>query len=423
MKPTTWFTPLARPPFAREHHGPDGPPDGLRVLEISSRSPQPLGRQLSAMFLEDPASGKPVEAVYQAAKCYGPEGGPAGRVLANGFDAKQLDRTRCRAGRLRGFDDGRLFWPAETGTQFYDRLWIRSARAAGVGAVDYDAFTDRFHRRGHALACQARSMAMLQGMARARVLDRLDDPMAFSELMDQGFAAGPTDESRRSEIRIAVTGSPRFGDAEVVRRKLDELAERASPHPLRLLHGGSGELDAAVEAWARETGTPAAAYPADWDAHPKAAGYRANEALLAQGDPHVVVGFPDYDGKRPRHLLHEARERRLEVEQVVVEGGEAWTHTADGKLADLAAMGNALGRTRLHAPVEGPGELAAARLANGDPAIDGEIRVAVAPGPAGENRAALRAKLDAVRERSAPAALRLAFEETVATSSAAAVAH
>ena len=76
---TTWFTPLERPPFVAEHHDPPGPPAGLRVLEISSRSDSPFGRALSAMRLRAAGSdgdhGRVVEAVYQNAKCYG-EGGP-----------------------------------------------------------------------------------------------------------------------------------------------------------------------------------------------------------------------------------------------------------------------------------------------------------------------------------------------------------
>ena len=424
MKPTTWFTPLDRPPFVQEHHAASGPPANLRVLEISSRSDQPLGRRLSAMFLKDPETGKPVESVYQAAKCYGAEGGPAGHVLDNGFDAKRFDRERSRGARLRGFQHGEMFWPASTGTQFYDRLWMQSARAADVGRVDYDAFTDVFHRRGQTFACQARSMAMMQGMIRAKVIDRIDDPMAFSETMDAAFFDAPkTSDQRRDEIRIAVTGSQRFADADVVRNKLDDLAKRASPHPLRLIHGGQGDLDAIVEGWASETGTPTEIHRPDWEQHPHAAGYRANEEILAEHDPHMVVSFPDFDGKLPRHLVHEGRKRHLEIERVEIDGDQAWTHTPDGELADLQGLGNGLAATKLHAKVEGPSVLAAARLANGHPGKDGEIRVVVAPGPGKEDAATLRAHLDGIRERSAPAALRLAFEESVVAGDAINIAH
>ena len=422
MKPTTWFTPLDRSPFVQEHHDANGPPENLRVLEISSRSQQPLGRRLSAMFLKDADSGKPVESVYQASKCYGNEGGPAERVLDNGFDAKQLDRDRCKTGRLRGFEQKDMFWPANTGTQFYDRLWMRGAREADVGATDFDAYTDMFHRRGKALACQARTMAMMQGMIRADRLDTIDDPMRFSETMDEAFALEPTSPALRDELRVAVTGSQKFRDDDVIRRKLDEILERASGHPVRLMHGGAGDLDRIVETWASEAGVPTAIYTADWDQFPKNAGYRRNEEML-NADPHLVVGFPDYDGKQPRHLMHTAGKKHLQVEQVNIEGGKAWTDTPNGKLADLNAIGKSLARTRLHSRVEGPGILAAAQLRNGDPGRDGEIRVVIAPGPSDENPGLLRAQLDSIRERATPAAVRLAFETSVVVNDAINIAH
>ena len=103
-RPTTWFTPLDRPPFATEHHDRAGAPANLRVLEISSRSDEPLGRSLSAMRLRaadtDDEHGLPVESVYQAAKCYG-DRGPDRQPLP-----KRIRRqaTRPRAPRQRAAD-------------------------------------------------------------------------------------------------------------------------------------------------------------------------------------------------------------------------------------------------------------------------------------------------------------------------------
>lgn len=421
MAAKTWFVPIPQPPFVIEEHSPNGPPVDLRVLEISSRSDVPLGRQLSAMYLIDPDTGKPVESAYQAAKCYGADGGPA-ELLDNGFASKSRDRERARQGGLRGFEHQGTFWPAETGTQFYDRLWIRAARNAGVEKVEYGGFSDMFHQRGRAYACQARSMAMMQGMIEARKLDRIEDPVGFAELMDEMYATERTDEGRRDEVRVAVTGSQRFRDRDVIFRKLDEVRSRVGAHPMRVMHSGEGALDAEVQAWAQGAGVVCETWSADWDAHPKNAGYVRNEQLVGEGDPHLLIAFPDYDAKTPRHLGEVARETHVTVEHVHVDGTEAWTETESGELVDLERLAEELERTQPVDRVSGPGPLAAARIANGDPKRDGEIRIVVAPGPNKENEDVVNAKLDSLRERAAPAAVRVAIEETIARDDAPAIA-
>ena len=410
QRPTTWFVPLTKPPFVAERHGEAGPPENLRVLEISSRSRDPLGRSLSAMFLKEPQSGHPVEAVYQAAKCYG-DSGPA-EVLNDGFRSKTRDRDRAGTGRLRGFDQGGTFWPSETGTQFYDKLWMVSARAAGVGATEHNAFTDMFHQRGRSMACQARTMAMMQGMIKARCLDAIDDPVRFSETVEISELE-ITSEQARDEIRVVVSGSPKYKNEDAVYEKLDEIRERIGPeHSMRVIHGDRYGLDRTVQAWAHETGVASTSVAEDWTAHPKNAGYVRNDEMLQEHDPHLVVMFPDNGGKGPRHLVQQAQEAELLVESVVDDGKERWTETENGKLADLATLAAELGRTQLAGKVAGPGPLGAASLRNGEPRIDGEIRVVITPGPAKENDRTVRAKLENLQERSQPAALRIAISET-----------
>ena len=176
----TWFRPAPHPPFyaAVEHGRP------RRTLEISSRSSDRLGRDLSAMNLPadgDP-HGRPVEAVYQAAKCYG-DGGPDTHVSRSGYEAKHHDRERRRQGPLAGFRHEGRQWPPETGSAFYDWLWTRSAlRCCGHGVVErlqrYDGFTDQFHRPG-ALACQAKTAAIVAGMGLSRARAAIQTPEAW----------------------------------------------------------------------------------------------------------------------------------------------------------------------------------------------------------------------------------------------------
>ena len=187
-RPTTWFTPLERPPFVAEHRDAAGPPPALRILEISSRSNEPFGRALSAMRLraagDDGDRARVVETVYQAAKCYG-SGGPDESPAANGFDAKRRDRERQKEGALRGFQHDGTYWPAASGSAFYDRLWIQAAVAAGATRelARYDAYTDQFHRPGVSVACQARAAAMLVGLERSRRIDRIHSTDQWAETL------------------------------------------------------------------------------------------------------------------------------------------------------------------------------------------------------------------------------------------------
>ena len=186
----TWFRPAPHPPFysAVEYGRP------RRTLEISSRSADRLGRDLSAMNL--PADGDPhgrlVEAVYQAAKCYG-DGGPDTHLSRSGYEAKHHDRERRRQGPLAGFRHEGRQWPPETGSAFYDWLWTRSAlRHCGHGVVErlqrYDGFTDQFHRPG-AVACQAKTAAIVAGMGLSMARAAIETPEAW--LSHVGGRAAP----------------------------------------------------------------------------------------------------------------------------------------------------------------------------------------------------------------------------------------
>ena len=387
-----WFEPLERPPFYQERRSDGNPPPGKRILEISSRSSEQLGRGLSAMNLRDAATGKPVEAIYQAAKCYG-GGGPAETIRSNGFEAKRDDGVRRRAGALRGFEHEGVFWPTSTGTQFYDRLWMRAALAHGVQDVAYDGYSDMFFSP-RAMACQARSMAMLQGIIRARMTDRIEDPEQFSALMRSGRETNP--EARKTapgkgEIRIAICADGRFEDPELVERKLNEILHRAEGARIALIDtGGDGaEIDAAR--WAEARGISHRSTP---------------DGLLETAAPHLVVEFTS--GGRNHRLTEVAARRGVAIEQV--DGHSETTLTANGRLTALDAI--ARGRAQL-TPAENltaPAPADAARIDNPDPTRDGEIRVAIRGG--GEaDRTLIRAKLEELRERAAPAALRLACQQ------------
>ncbi len=247
----TWFRAAPHPPFyaAVEHDRP------RRTLEISSRSADRLGRDLSAMNL--PAAGdphvRPVEAVYQAAKCYG-DGGPGTQLFRSGYEAKRHDRERRRQGPLAGFRHDGRHWPPETGSAFYDWLWTRSAlRSCGHGVVErlqrYDGFTDQFHRPG-ALACQAKAAAIVAGMGLSRVRTAIETPETWlSHLSGRAVPAppapAPTAPPRRVYAGIGSRETP-----QVILETMERIGRAMARHGWTLRSGAADGADTAFEAGA-----------------------------------------------------------------------------------------------------------------------------------------------------------------------------
>ena len=255
--PMTWFQPSAGPPF----HAARGRPPAGRSLEVSSRSRDPLGRELSAMNLPaagDPR-GRPVEAVYQAAKCYG-GGGPDASGCDSGYAAKGRDRERRRDGPLAAFEHEGRRWPAESGSAFYDWLWTRSAIARwGIGIVDrlreYGAFSDQFHHAG-ALACQAKTAAMVAGMGQARVQAAIESPEAW--LRETRGLAGRREPARGETAapgRIYAGVGSRSTPPDVLER-MERIAEALARRGWTLRSGAAAGADSAFERGARRAGAP-----------------------------------------------------------------------------------------------------------------------------------------------------------------------
>ena len=253
----TWFRPAPHPPFhtAVEHGRP------RRTLEISSRSSDRLGRDLSAMNL--PAAGDPhgrsVEAVYQAAKCYG-DGGPDAHVSRSGYEAKRRDRERRRQGPLAGFRHEGRQWPPETGSAFYDRLWTRSAlRHCGHGVVErlqrYDGFTDQFHRP-RALACQAKTAATVAGMGLSRARAAIETPEAWlAHISGRAAPAPPAPEPAGPPSRVYAGIGSRQTPAAVL-GTMERIGRAMARHGWTLRSGAADGADTAFEAGAERGDGP-----------------------------------------------------------------------------------------------------------------------------------------------------------------------
>ena len=143
-----------------------------RILEISSKSEDRLGVELSAFNLNfktpynEPA---PVEVLFQGGKVF-ERGGPfTDLYYLTSREAKKDDRLRI-SGYIEGFPYGSSDWRINPQTLFYDWLYIsalhqnQNVHLANL-LMEYDAFTDIEFNPEKSLNCQAYSAALFKALA------------------------------------------------------------------------------------------------------------------------------------------------------------------------------------------------------------------------------------------------------------------
>lgn len=140
-----------------------------RLLEISSKSDEEIGRRLSAFSLKIGIDGAeyPLESVYQGSKVF-EKAGPFPEIFSwEPRDAKRFMRENDH-GRLIGFELGGCRYPLNPKNAFYDWLYIRALakHAAWIQQnVCYDGYTDIEFNPKKQVNCQARAFAEFKSLA------------------------------------------------------------------------------------------------------------------------------------------------------------------------------------------------------------------------------------------------------------------
>lgn len=156
------------------------------VLEVSSKSTEKLGIELSAFNLDiyHPAVKQhvSVECAFQAAKVY-QNGGPYLDLLeGTSLNAKRDSRLRT-SGPLIAFQFDGKEWPIEPQTAFYDWLYIQALRHnpdLSVETSKYQAFTDIEFNPQRSINCQAYSVALYIALAKREILEHaISSPQDF----------------------------------------------------------------------------------------------------------------------------------------------------------------------------------------------------------------------------------------------------
>ncbi len=159
------------------------------LLEISTKSEDDLGRQLSAFNLKIQTQqfGEIVlECVFQGSKVF-ERGGPYTDLYgAEPRDAKRDQRLQ-ESGRLVGFTFENRQFPLEPKTVFYDWLYISAIypRRESFGQLSQHAgFTDIEFNPERSINCQARACALFVALTKSNLLDEaMSSETEFIRLM------------------------------------------------------------------------------------------------------------------------------------------------------------------------------------------------------------------------------------------------
>jgi len=163
-----------------------------RVLEISTKSEDEIGRRLSAFHLK--IGDCYLENIFQSSKVYETGGPYLDLLTVQAKDAKRDERHRT-SGSLNGFLYKGELWKLEPKTAFYDYLYILAAREtleeeAMNDIAAYDWFTDIEFNPNKSVNCQAEGAALLKHVVEHNCWDVLDNKTRWLEFYCQMIKEG-----------------------------------------------------------------------------------------------------------------------------------------------------------------------------------------------------------------------------------------
>lgn len=147
------------------------------ILEISSKSTEPLGNELSAFHLMLNCAGNrrmSVECAFQGSKVF-EDGGPYTDLYTVTSREARTDARLRSSGNLIAFRLLGEDFPATPVTAFYDWLYLSALRqnpALSAALFNYRAFSDIAFNPERSVNCQARSAALAVSLAHTAELDR-----------------------------------------------------------------------------------------------------------------------------------------------------------------------------------------------------------------------------------------------------------
>lgn len=161
------------------------------ILEISSKSLQPLGVLLSAFHLMKyvPSLEKsiPVENIYQGGKQFEQAGPFLDLYHGTAKQAKKDERLRTSGNLIRYYYENE-FLPINPIEAFYNWLYINALienQDLAQQILEYNAFTDIEFNPRTAINCQAKAAAIYVALHNLGLLDRVKEYHEFIKLFSK----------------------------------------------------------------------------------------------------------------------------------------------------------------------------------------------------------------------------------------------
>lgn len=159
-----------------------------RILEISSKSKDQLGIDLSAfnLMMADKKLNQrfSVECAFQSSKIF-ENGGPFLDLLSKTSLEAKKDQRLKEAGKLQKFIFYNQEWDLLPLTAFYDWLYINALNMNPQyheSLSNYEAFTDIEFNPKKSINCQANSVAMFLSIKNKGLLSEIKNPDTFLKL-------------------------------------------------------------------------------------------------------------------------------------------------------------------------------------------------------------------------------------------------
>jgi len=176
------------------------------VLEVSTKSDNPRGQELSAFNLKvrnEKLGEIPLECAFQGSKVF-ERGGPFTDLYSMDVRSAKKDPRLKESGKLVAFEFDGVPWPLEPKTIFYDWLYVgciypRRDRAHEL--LQYGGFSDIEFNPARSINCQARSVALfLSLMQGGELSEAVKSPSAFLKIIrNSGYRPDLKVEPSRSK--------------------------------------------------------------------------------------------------------------------------------------------------------------------------------------------------------------------------------
>ena len=159
-----------------------------KILEISSKSENPLGVALSAFNLskvDDKGLHLSVESLFQGSKVFELGGPYKDLYFKSSLEAHKDNRIR-ESGIITGFQFYNQYFPNEPKTYFFDWLYINILHQNTELAdeiMEYNAFTDIEFNPQRQLNCQAEAAAIYVGLRKIGKLEEVLDKYKLKKIL------------------------------------------------------------------------------------------------------------------------------------------------------------------------------------------------------------------------------------------------